>query len=138
MNRRGKCGNLMSVLLLTIAGCLGQSGAGLPPLPELIEVTGVVTRGGKPLQNVYVSFYPESGGAEKSSGGSTDAEGKFTLTYQHRAPGAVEGHHLVKIDVTDADGDPNLVPMRYRDEQTSGLTASVEKGIDNHFTFSLK
>lgn len=132
------CVMLALLTALLQPGCSGGGKSALPPLPELIEVSGEVTRAGKPLENVFVKFVPESGDENAASGGVTDAQGKFTLSYQQRAPGAIAGRHLVEIGLADADGDPSLVPARYQSRDTSGLTADISAGAENQFKFDLK
>ncbi|WP_459555566.1 carboxypeptidase-like regulatory domain-containing protein [Lacunimicrobium album] len=74
-------------LILLQCGC-GPSG------PQIFPVSGVVTKGGKPVPSATVTFYPASG---KSSWGLTDESGKFVLQYDANQPGAVGGEHRVSI-----------------------------------------
>ena len=76
--------------ILLTTGC-GSSG------PELAEVRGTVTYLGKPASGLVVYFVPQSG--QRSSGGGTDAEGKFRLIYDPRHVGAIVGNHKVSISV---------------------------------------
>jgi hypothetical protein len=86
---------LLGVGLLLIAGC-GDSG------PSLSPVSGKVTRGGKPLEKVLVTFYPVSGGV--GSSGMTGSGGSFILISQSGRPGAVAGKHKVTISLPDSGG----------------------------------
>ena len=77
----------MSVLMLS--GC-GESG------PQIVEVEGTVTMGGKPLEKIYVEFYPEKEGPQST--GITDASGRFVLqTKDGKQKGAPVGSHKVVI-----------------------------------------
>lgn len=124
---------LLSVLL---AGC-GSGG------PELTPVSGTVTLDGKPLAEAGVLFTPQEGGRPAS--GSTDAEGRFTLTTKTSGDGAMLGMNQVAVSKVvfaqspAADGAPNpsaamrpqsLIPVRYGDVKTSGLTVEVKPGME--------
>ena len=66
-------------LSLSLAALL----AGLLGGPPLAEVSGKVTMNGKPLKNVKVDFHPDPDKGTNGTGstGTTDEDGKFTLTY---------------------------------------------------------
>lgn len=68
-----------------VAGC--NSG------PNVVPVTGILTYKGKPIRNVHLDFYPESGG--RPSWGQTDSDGRFTLEYDPQHKGALVGKHKV-------------------------------------------
>ena len=70
----------LCLLVCVVAGC-NRSGL------NLAYVDGVVTYNGQPVQNAGVIFKPESG---PFAMGTTDAEGKFTLTTANHA-GAIVG-----------------------------------------------
>ena len=130
----------LSVVLLSLIGC-GSS--------KTASVTGTVTLDGQPVARAGVAFQPKDGG--RMSTGETDAAGKFTLTCYERGDGAIPGAHDVtvtkfeikKLDLPEgADeltaefessraGEPKkkwIVPQKYSDKNTSGLTFNVEKG----------
>lgn len=76
--------------LLAVLSFLVGCGGG----PEFATVTGVVTKGKQPLDNVRVEFWPEASG-EKSTA-VTDAEGRYTLKSEDGTKeGAVVGPHRV-------------------------------------------
>jgi hypothetical protein len=72
---------LLACVLL--AGCSGSN---------VVPVSGTVTYKGQPVPNAYVHFVPENG---RPSMGETDANGKFTLTYDPENKGAERGKHRV-------------------------------------------
>ena len=74
---------------LLLAGC----GSG----HDLGTVSGTVTYDGKPISGLIVNFVPDSGG--RTSGGSTDSDGKFLLLYNPQNAGALVGKHEVRISV---------------------------------------
>lgn len=81
----------LSVLIfsvgLTSMGC--WSGSGMSP------VEGIVQQNGQPVPAAFVFFRPEKG---KSSAGTTDANGRYTLSSASgEMQGAVVGPHQVTI-----------------------------------------
>jgi len=151
-------GNLLAVVLLASVlafGC-GQQGA---DRPKTVPVTGTVTHGGAPVEGATVAFQSASGA--RGAVGVTDAGGKYTLTTFESGDGAVPGAYQVKIfkykvasseAVVDEDSEDyvsptedegeaeaeNLLPAKYADPTTSGLTATVTEGGDNTFDFPLE
>ncbi len=122
-------------LSLTLLACLvvGCSGSG-EPLPKLVNVTGVVTAKGKPLEKISVTFLPQSDDA--ASSGATDAEGKFTLMYNQHAKGAVIGQHRVTFQLSDADAMSNPIPKKYENVDSRPVVEVTAAG-PNEFTFDL-
>lgn len=128
----------LAFLVTLAAGCGGE---GVAPTAE---VTGTVTYKGAPLENVNVVFTPANG---RPATGTTDAEGKFTLSTFASDDGAVPGEHRVAITSTaipPMPGTPEaakpqkkLFPARYSDPAKSGLTAAVKEGEANEFKFEL-
>lgn len=80
-------GAVVSLLLMAaVVGC-GPNG------PEVVDVQGRITKGGKPVAFALVHFWPEEG---RASSGRTDAEGKYRLSFSQSIPhGAVLGKHRV-------------------------------------------
>lgn len=122
---------------IVLAGC----GGGLPVVP----VTGVVKLDGAPVADAGVGFYPEKG---PGVSGRTNKEGKFTLETANLA-GALVGKYRVSVNKVKFSGvgpdeqpQPGglkteyLVPQKYSDPSTSGLTAEVGAG-KNDFVFEL-
>lgn len=88
-------------LLLLCAGC---NAAGSDD-PELVEVSGLVTRDGKPVPEAIVTFHSPASG-QPSAFGRTDAEGRYQLMTTSR-PGAVPGNYRVTVSqLTDLKGKP--------------------------------
>ncbi len=75
-------------LVLTV-GCSGGD------RPELVEVSGTITKNGKPFVDAMVEFYPEASAGV--SCGMTDSDGNFTLNYSTGQPGAAIGKHTVNV-----------------------------------------
>jgi hypothetical protein len=74
---------------------------------EVVIVTGKVTHKEKPVPGMLVTFVPQTGGS-KSSTGTTDENGEFTLTlFGSGEAGAVVGTHKVCVSLprTPPGGD---------------------------------
>jgi hypothetical protein len=116
------------MVLLALSGCFGAS-----DLPELGDVTGVVTLDDEPLSNASVEFIPEN---RNPSIGLTDEQGRYKLTFHASADGALIGRHEVKISTfqapyQDNEGThhpavPERVPARYN--KRTELEAEVGPG----------
>ena len=123
---------VLAIIFLTTIGCGGSDR--LPVIP----VTGTVTMDGKPLENVSVTFHPESG---RSANGVTNSEGMFRLTTYDTNDGATVGKHqislsLIQVDIPEeipddydyaADAASPLVtiPEKYLSPKTSGLISTI-------------
>lgn len=127
---------VLVLLAMPLVGCGGGVGT--------IAVTGVVTHNSKPLADADVSFVPETG---SPAYGRTDASGRFTLTTFNEGDGATPGKHtvtVIKSEEVKAATDTNpyaeyrsVLPEKYGRPQESPLTAEVEKGGSNDFTFDV-
>lgn len=132
--------SILICVFLMIAGC----NSGPEDMPEIGTVTGTVTLDGQPLEAADIFFAPENG---RTSTGTTDAAGKYELTYNPTTKGAKIGKNMVRITTfKEFEGDPDaknskeparkeLVPSEYNQKTT--LTADVKAG-ENTFDFDLK
>ena len=113
------------------SGCGGDAN-----LPELGEVTGVVTLDDKPAEGLTVTFEPQD---TRPSSGETDAEGRYVLYYNPDNRGAALGEHTVRITELEKEGEPGaetqLIPPEYNVEST--LKKQVKPG-PNEINFDLK
>lgn len=128
-----------------LAGCGGSD-------LQLAPVKGKVTYKGKPLEFGTVIFIPEKGPAAT---GQIQPDGTFVLETGTQGgrmrKGAVVGKHKVEIRCLDTQrpgykppegqempaGKP-LIPTKYSQAETSGLTAEVTADGPNEFTFNLE
>ncbi|MCA9234419.1 MAG: hypothetical protein KDA44_03060 [Planctomycetales bacterium] len=132
------------VMIAACAGCADSP-------YELAPVSGAVTLNGEPLANATVSYEPR-GGPERSivgpgSVGTTDAEGRYTLSTFKDEPGAVVGQHTVRIstfksqfkDIKNSDAvevvSEERVPWRYN--RSTELVATVATGGTDQADFEL-
>lgn len=129
----------MLLLLSCLPGCLGD---GADPLPDLYEVTGVITLNGQPLGNAKVVFEPEEvreKARRRASSATTKADGSYRLYYNPKAAGATSGKHKVTIfklpGTSEEASDELSIPVKYNEK--TELTADVTEG-DNTINFDLK
>jgi hypothetical protein len=111
--------------------------------PPVFKTTGTVTWNGAPAAGAVVTLHSESHNLAAS--GKTDDAGKFTLTTWRYGDGAVSGNHKVTIStwiVTGYDGEGTpietpVMPAKYENPDTSGLTAEVNDGGANLLSFEV-
>ena len=72
-------------LLVLLSGC--NSG------PTVVPVTGVATRGGQPIKNLFITFFPDDG--TRASTAITDDAGRFEMQITKARKGAAVGNHKV-------------------------------------------
>ena len=128
---------LHSVRPWIVLGLLVSLLAGCDKNP-LAEVRGMVYYEGQPLPQGRIGFYPDEG---RPAYGEI-VEGKFQLTTIEAGDGALVGEHRVSIHSDAPTEDPfadaeSLIPLRYRDPDTSGLTAEVVPGPNLDLRFEL-
>lgn len=120
-------------ILLTLSSCSSE-----PVDPTIANVSGVVTLGGRPIENATIMF--QSDNSNRPSVATTDANGVYTLYYSASIPGAKIGDHKVTIrtstDKEDGASTPELVPKKYFTKEGQ-LTAKVEPG-NNTLNFDLE
>lgn len=121
--RMQSCRGLLPLLLC------GGLAAGCSRGPQLTEVSGQVTMKGKPIGNVRVDFHPDPDKKTTGQGssGTTDDNGKFTLTFADGKPGAIVGHH--RVILTDLDVFGNVLVGRgdYRRDDDKGPVEVAKK-----------
>jgi hypothetical protein len=126
------------------------SGCGDSPKgPETVDVRGTLTYNGTPIEGANVIFHPTRSDQALASQAVTDRIGRFQLSTHLGAgkfkPGIVPGHYAVTITKLDTAGisssfapPKSLLPKKYANPKTSGLTAEVAAGRENEFQFALK
>lgn len=159
MKRWQSLGIVIVGISLVLAGC-GEKG------PDLIPVSGTVTLDSKPVEGATVVFNPQ--GSSLAAEGKTDAQGKFTLKTQGKPGAVVGEHLVTvarltggekkdaamsedeakkatmqmmdpeKMKKMQEEGVKSDLPEKYTDPKKSGLTAKVEAGKPNTFTFDMK
>jgi len=114
------------VLILFAAGC-GSDG------PDIVDVSGIVTRKGQPVPNIDVYFQPAEG---RPSLGTTDAQGRFSMQYTHDQSGVRVGHHKVYVlynpnegSGTKAPADLGQIMQKYGTPEKSPIQMEVKKAM---------
>lgn len=139
MNRKASCFNLFIVLFVAsgLSGCLGD---GSEPIPDLSEVTGVITWDGEPLSGAKVVFEPEEvreKARRRASSSTTEEDGTYRLYYNPKTSGATPGKHKVmifKMQDNSGEAGEQLIPAKYNEK--TELTADVTEG-PNEINFDL-
>ncbi len=116
------------------SGCSGGTG------DELLPASGTVTRGGQPLVGAIVTFMPKDGEGAPS-GGKTDEQGHFSLTYNDGRAGAVPAQHRVVITIPGTEPPPptggEQVKMPQDDSEEFSEQADVQASGENVFSFEV-
>ena len=128
--------------LALLLGCNQSTG------PETVEVSGTVTMQGDPVDGATIVFSRTNAGeaSQLASQAETDADGNFSLgTYlggDNFKSGIEPGDYQVSISKLEVVQDmrkrpKNLLPKKYSEPSTSGLTATVKVDGENNFVFDL-
>jgi hypothetical protein len=118
--------------------------------PTTVEVTGIVTMDGTPIEGANVVFSPSGGDDSRlASQATTDSAGRYRLR-THIGGGKFKsgiepGKYDVAINKLDTAAikttyapPKNLLPAKYADAKTSQLKAEGVEGRENDFPFALK
>lgn len=142
---------LLSFGLVTLVGCGKMTD---PNRPKTVKAGGVVLYKGEPVEGATVTLVPADNGP-RGAVGKTDAQGRFTLTSFDPNDGAVPGKYYVGIakvvleDAAAGQGGPggeqdpeakiarDMLPVKYKVPQQSGLTADISASGPNELKFEL-
>ena len=137
-----KCRSFVVPVLVVVLGAVAGCARGGRPVGR---VSGVVTYGGKPVPTGTVVFMPVESGPPAY--GNIGPDGHYELSTFCPGDGAVVGTHKVMITALEQlppelANNPNrlpkmLVPLKYGDTKTAGLTFEVTAG-DNTIDLPLK
>jgi len=127
----------------------GAAGCNRSDHPEQFAVSGKVTLDLQPLTKGTVEFFPDSskGTTGPIAFGSIGPDGTYQLKTFARADGAKSGFYKVGIQCYDevpfnpdapvSSPGKSLIPIKYADAATSGLTAEVKAGRNEPISFDL-
>jgi hypothetical protein len=110
----------------------------------VFPVQGKVLYKGQPAQNAIVFLHPLGKVApdEPTPRGIVAADGSFRIGTYRDKDGAPAGQYAVtvvwKTEAKGGDDQDNLLPARYLNPSTSGLTAQVKEGPNELEPFQLK
>lgn len=108
------------------------------------RVSGVVTVDGSPASRGTITFYPSGGGGGAAAYAQVDEDGRFQVQTGGER-GLQAGEYKVSVRIVDeipakSEWDPpgfrTVIPLRYKNPQTSGLVCSVEPG-KNEFNIDI-
>jgi hypothetical protein len=137
--------NLRPGLLVSLALTAAlPAGCGGGPRPH--PVSGQVSLQGKGLAGAVVVFHPAGAQAVRPLLAVTDEAGLFRLTTSKPGDGAPVGKYAVTVVWRELkrDGDEvlrngrNLLPARYENPETSGLSATVHEGPNKLPAFEVR
>ena len=106
----------------------------------LVPVSGTVTLDGKPLADAAVGFFADVGGTPAV--GTTDAQGKFTLSTHKPGDGATQGQNVVtvskqsnldagkEVEESEIVRMKNESPVKYFSPKTSDIKVEVKYGME--------
>lgn len=144
------------LLSLLASGCGKASDQWVANRPKVVPAEGIVKYSGDPLVGATIVFSPQN---EKGIAAQaiTDAAGRFQLMAYPPEKGAVPGQYKISITKLEAPAAPNvtpgkdgahdetptgptksLIPERYGNAETSGLSADIplEGKTDLTITFN--
>lgn len=156
--RLGGClASLMALVLL-----VGCAPSGPTNRPDTVDVTGTVTYNDVPVSGATVTFKPQDPDGRGATG-RTDDSGVYQMTTFEPNDGVIPGEYNVTVTKTvgaetpqgdvevdldntgddlsepppETDGPQVMLPEKYADASTSGLTATVTADGENKFDFQL-
>ena len=131
MNRRHCSYATLVVCMLAVVGC-GPSG------PKLYQIKGTVTREGRPVKYLYITFSPDDDGTKAVSVGASDKDGRFEMMIAS-TPGVYPGPHkifchdpLIDLGSKTSTEPDYLACIKEYSPANSPLTINVEKNISNY------
>lgn len=115
--------------VLTVLGMGLLIGCG-PSNPPTYKVSGVVKLDGKPVPGATVTFLPDTGTDAQPATGTSDNEGKYSLTTFVSGDGAMKGMYLVTVMKVQTEAgqspyDAYKEPEK-KEEPTSGKDQKLE------------
>jgi hypothetical protein len=152
----------IAVIVPQFTGCGGSDEAAVEH-PKTTKIEGTITYNGSALEGATVTLVPKTlpGEAHTANGafGKSDASGKFTMMTFEPGDGAVPGEYQIMVQkfevvaATGSDSEENyvppeegqstpapksLIPDKYTQIKTSGLTATIPDAESYTLTIELK
>ena len=126
-----------------LAGCGPKLGA------NRVAVSGTVTYQGAPVAGADVAFQPVAGSAGNTTQTRTDEDGRFRMFSRTEdgefAEGLTAGEYTITVrkfdrkQLTSTQVPPqDLLPVKYGNQETSGLRERVEVGPPVELTIDLQ
>jgi hypothetical protein len=149
MSDRLLCSCLISLILSAIFLVPGCSKSA--PRPDTVEVSGTVSFKGAPLKSGRISFQPKLPPKSQEfarPATATIKDGAYTLTSFAGGAGVIPGDYLVTVEsyekeltmeeINEGKKPKSVIPTKYKDPKTSGLTANVPDSGPVTIDFTLK
>lgn len=146
-SRFGHCPSLCLLSAFSVIAIAGCGGSKPSNLPKTAAVKGTVTYKSAPVEGATVSFMPQDAKG-KGAVGKTDKSGEYRLATPGVGDGAIPGAYRVKIAKTTSQSrlteeqekqymaqgkqlpsnvEKDELPVKYKQESTSKLTADVKE-----------
>jgi hypothetical protein len=128
-------------LLLCMLGCGGRRPT---PNPAVYPARGKIFLDGAAVRYGRVCLTPKDPGRGVRCWGNIGPDGVFVLRTFMEEDGAAPGEYVVWVEPYSpaingpASGKPSIIPARYQDVQTSGLTLTVGEDGDELPPLQLK
>lgn len=138
---------ISGMAVISLAGCGNRAGR-----QQTAPASGVVTLDGKPVPQGSLLFVPVVPGPPGQA--NLKPDGTFVAGTYEATDGLIPGEYRVAIsgqmeidpEVTGTPMAENVskvkapeqLPIKFGDDKSSGLTASIKKGEKNVLTFDLK
>lgn len=143
------------MLLGFVTGCGGAADKYKRARPKTVAASGTVIYRNQPLADAIIVCFPTATGDKAVAASAyTSADGSFSLQAYPPDKGAVPGNYQVTIqkseeapaaptgpDAHDAPPPPkpkSLIPAKYGQIETSGLTLTIPEGGISDIKFELK
>lgn len=98
---------MLSLGLMTFAGCGGGGDKWTENQPDTVEASGIVTLDGEPVEGATVVFGPVGDGKYPANA-ITASDGSFSAAAFTSKPGAVPGKYKVAVTKTVEDKDAKI------------------------------
>jgi hypothetical protein len=132
-------GLIVVALLAGLAGCFKSDSL---PVFQVYEVKGkVLLANGKPLTAGWVYLVPK-GDLSVTPSGEIASDGSFAITTGGSGAGAPPGEYKIRVEAPQfgpsKKGEQPVVPIKYTDEDSSGLVVTVRASSNQLEPFVLK
>ncbi len=146
----------VTCLCAIVAGCGGGDDAFKKARPKTVSSTGTITYNGQPLKFATIVLEPQGAGGVAAMGRS-DGEGHFYVNAFPPDPGSVPGTYRVSVTKTEApkqntynanshdapvedeaSAPVSLIPLKFAEFDTSGLTIEIPAEGSETLTLDLK
>lgn len=119
--------------ILTVLGMGLLIGCG-PSNPPTYKVSGVVTLDGKPVPGATIAFVPDAGTGAQPAAGTSDNEGKYSLTTFVSGDGAMKGMYSVTVMKVQTEAGQSPYDAYKEPEKKEEPTSGKEQSLDDMYS----